>query len=304
MEFGVDEANQPSDDEGDGQGEDQQGQQGQQGGEQSGQGTGAGAPEGDVGAGGGDDLISDLAGPDEMAEQDKAADAPRPKEATEEEIYAVQQIFALRINRLELAPSLAFTVNDPFVSHTAIGVALNYWWTNVLAVGANFLWYQGLQNNSDLNFFVRRSTRLAVPITEWQMGAHLNFTFVPLYGKFSMFNEFIFQWDAYVVGGVGLMRTRPIPVIDEAVREFDFGNRVAFNAGIGIRIFVSRFLSIFTEIRDYIYLEKLENREVALGDARTDPDTWLSGNELTNNVSVQVGFTVFFPFTFEYKLPK
>jgi outer membrane beta-barrel protein len=212
------------------------------------------------------------------------------------------------LNRVELAPSAGFTVNDPYVFRPALGVALNYWWTNVLAVGVNFNWYQGLGNarngGQDLNFFVRRSTRLAVPITEWQLGANLNFTYVPLYGKFSMFNEFIFQWDAYIVGGVGLMRTRPIPVVDPTVREFEYGNRIAFNAGIGIRIFLSRFLSIYTEIRDYLYLEKLENREVALGADRLDPNTWLSGNELTNNVTVHVGLTVFFPFTFDYRLPK
>ena len=32
-----------------------------------------------------------------------------------------------------------------------------------LAVGANFLWYQGIESESDLNFSIRRSTRFAVP---------------------------------------------------------------------------------------------------------------------------------------------
>ena len=63
-----------------------------------------------------------------------------------------------------------------------LSVGLNYWVTNVLAVGANFMWYQGVESESDLNFSVRRSTRLAVPITEYQLGAHLNFTYVPIYG--------------------------------------------------------------------------------------------------------------------------
>ena len=254
---------------------------------------------GEMDLGGDMDLSGDFLGGDGAEEEERST------ETTDEEIYAVQQMYALRINRLELAPSAAFTLNDPYVARRAIGVGLNYWWTNVLAVGANFLWYQGLEAESDLNFFVRRSTRLAVPITEWQMGANLNFTYVPLYGKFGMFNNYIFQWDSYIVGGVGVMRTRPVAVIDPTTREFDFGMRIAFNVGLGIRVFVSRFLSVFTEFRNYMYLERLENLSVALGEGREDPETWFRDSaELTNNLSVQLGMTIFFPFTFEYRLPK
>jgi outer membrane beta-barrel protein len=222
-----------------------------------------------------------------------------------EEIFAVQRMYVLRSGRFELAPSLAFTFNDQYVTHPALAVGLNYWVTNVLAVGASFLWYQGVESESELNFSVRRSARLAVPITQYQLGAHLNFTYVPIYGKFSMFNDAIFQWDSYLVGGVGMMRTRPVAVIDPAVRSFDFDWRVAFNAGIGLRLFVTRFFTIFGEFRDYLYLEKLENLDVELGAARTDEDTWIDQEAtLTNNVTAHVGVTLFFPFTFEYRYPK
>jgi outer membrane beta-barrel protein len=250
------------------------------------------------------DVIGQLAAPTDKGATGPRSTAPQAKEVAEE-VYAVQQIYALRNGRFELAPSIAFTVNDPFVSHPAPSIAFNYWWTNVLAIGANFLWYQGLENESDLNFFVRRSTRLAVPITEYQLGAHLNFTYVPLYGKFAMFNDHIFQWDAYVVGGLGVMRTRPVAVIDPEIRQFEFDWRVAFNAGIGLRVFITRYLAIFGEIRDYAYLEQFENLSVALGSERSNPDTWLADKPtLTNNVTVHLGATLFFPFDFDYKRPK
>jgi outer membrane beta-barrel protein len=237
--------------------------------------------------------------------QEKVEGGVQRETETAEEIYAVQRMYVLRNGRFELAPSLAFTFNDPYVTHPALAVGLNYWVTNVLAVGANFLWFQGIESESDLNFSVRRSTRLAVPITEYQLGAHLNFTYVPIYGKFTMFNEAIFQWDAYLVGGVGMMRTRPVAVIDPAVRSFDFDWRVAFNAGIGLRVFVTKYFTIFGELRDYIYLEKLENLSVELGAAREDESTWIDSNStLTNNVMVHMGVTLFFPFSFEYRYPK
>src|SRR5687768_6175706 len=271
MEFGLDEAQTEG-----------QGEAGAEGtGEAGAEGTGEAGQEG---AGG--DVIGDLAAPEQQQQAAQGERAPRRTEAIEE-IYAVQQIYALRNGRVEISPSVAFTVNDPYVSHPSGGLGINYWWTNVLAVGINFLWYQGLENESDLNFFVRRSTRLAVPITEYQLGAHLNFTYVPLYGKFAMFNEYIFQWDAYIVGGVGMMRTRPVAVVDPEVRQFDFDWRVAFNVGVGIRVFLTRWLAAFIELRDYAYLERLENLQVGLGANRTDESTWLADSaSLTNNVTV------------------
>ena len=255
--------------------------------------------------GGGGDIIGELAAEEDTGPEQRE-NVERPTE-TKETIYAVQQIYALRLKRAELAPSAAFTINDPYVSHPALSIAFNYWWTNVLALGVSFLWYQWgrIENReSDLNFFVRRSTRLAIPITEWQLGAYLNFTYVPFYGKFAVFNEFIFQWDAYIVGGVGLMRTRPVPVVDPEVREFSFGNRVAFNLGLGIRVFLSRWLGIFLEFRDYAYLEQFENLTVSVT-ARQNPDTWVADSPtFTNNITAQIGFTMFLPFTFEYNQPK
>jgi len=269
--------------------------------------AGGGEGGGDAGGGdaGGDGLGLGLGLGLDPAEGSAELDKRERRTESVEEIYAVQRVFVLRINRVELMPSVAFSLNDPFVNHMGASVGVNYWFTNVLAVGANFLWYQGLESESDLNFFVRRSTRLAVPITQWQMGAHLNFTYVPIYGKFNMFNSFIFQWDAYVLGGVGLMRTRPIPVIDPEIRSFDFAFRVAFNAGLGIRVFISRWLAITAEFRDYIYLERFENLDVALGTDRQDPNLWTAENSsIVNNVTAHLGVSIFFPFAFEYRKPK
>jgi outer membrane beta-barrel protein len=265
---------------------------------------GEAAAEGEASAEGGGDVLAELTAESGTSDAEQEATGPREQEVAEE-IYAVQRMYVLRNGRFELAPSLAMTVNDQYVSHPALAVGLNYWVTNVLAVGASFLWYQGVESESDLNFSIRRSTRLAVPITEYQLGAHLNFTYVPIYGKFSMFNDSIFQWDSYLVGGVGMMRTRPVAVVDPAVRTFEFDWRVAFNAGIGIRVFLTKYLTVFGEFRDYIYLEKLENLEVSLGADREEESTWIDENAtLTNNMTVHLGVTLFFPFGFEYRYPK
>ena len=65
---------------------------------------------------------------------DMDKEAARP---LKEQIFAVQQAYALRVRRFELQAGWSFTMNDQFVSHPAPVLALNYYITNVLAIGVN-----------------------------------------------------------------------------------------------------------------------------------------------------------------------
>jgi outer membrane beta-barrel protein len=236
------------------------------------------------------------------------------------QMYAVQQIYALRARRFELQPYWSFTMNDQFVSHPGPGVGLNYYITNVMAVGLNFNWYQGMNADSSFNAYTRRAVRVGVPLNEYQWSGAANFTYVPMYGKFAGFGDFIFHWDAYVVGGVGAISTRPVAVFDPSRRSFSYEPKVAFNAGLGVRIFFNRWFAGILELRDYIYNEKLENdanydamfmdiqndsqRQDARDAWRDNAGNWMGGSKLTNNVQIQAGVSIFLPFTWEYRLPK
>jgi outer membrane beta-barrel protein len=246
-------------------------------------------------------------------------DVAAQRHRLQEEIYAVQQIYALRNHRFEINPSANFSLNDPFVSHTGFGLSMNYWISNVLAVGVTGVFFQGLNASSDVNYFVGRSAELVVPINEYQLAAAVNFSYVPLYGKFSMFNRFIFHWDMYLTAGVGIMRTRPIPAVDPEVRTFDWNTRILFDAGLGFRVFVSRSVAITAELRNFIYPELLENTNTNLQETgpgaggaisttcstcRRNPANWTRDTSLTDNVMLSVGLTVFLPFSFSYHLPK
>ena len=256
------------------------------------------------------DLIEELAAGEETAD---GPEEPAPqREEIAEEIYAVQQIYALRLKRFELAPSAAFTLNDPYLKRYGLGLAMNYWFTNVLAIGLNFIWYDWcgerpgcnpLDRGTDIVPRIQNQFRLGVPINDWQFGLWANFTYVPFYGKFKV-RKTIFQWDSYLIGGVGLMRTQPIPVFDPEVRSFDWNTNVAFNVGVGLRIFMTRYLTFFTEFRAYMWPDKFENERVDPGN-RNDPSTWLqSGSTFVANTSIQIGITLFLPVKVEYRLPK
>ena len=280
----------------------------------------ADAPAGDAAAGGDaaaadtpDDSGGDAAGGsglDDICKIDPAAcpNLDMDKEAArplKEQIFAVQQAFALRVRRFEIEPYWSVSMNDQFVGHPAPGLALNYYITNVLAIGVNGNYYAPFNVDKAFNGQVRRAARVAVPLTEYQWGGALNFTYVPAYGKFAGFGDFIFHYDAYVVGGVGAISVRPIPVIDPNNRNFAFEPKLAFNVGIGLRIFFNRWFAATLEVRDYIFNDKLENLKVApvAADA-ANKATWYGDNSLTNNVQAQVGASFFLPFSFDYRLPK
>lgn len=228
-----------------------------------------------------------------------------------EQMYAVQQIYALRYHRFEVNPYFGLTMNDQFVSHNGPGLSLNFYITNVLAIGVNGNFYQGLNSVSGFNLQTSRAARVGEPITEYQWNANANLTYVPAYGKFAGFGDFIFHYDVFVLAGAGAISTRPIAVIDPDNRTFTFKPKVDVHIGGGLRIFFNRWLAATLEVSDYIFFDKLENPIIAEGpDAQNKPnaqhpDTWLDpGNYITNNVQVQLGLSVFLPFTWEYRLPK
>ncbi len=221
------------------------------------------------------------------------------------EVYAVQQIYALRRGRFELNPYWAFSLNDQFVTHPGPGLSVNYYLTNVLAIGLNGTYYQPFNGDSDFNFQNRRATRLAVPLNEYQLAGFLNFTYVPMYGKFSGFNQFIFHYDGFLTGGVGTVRSRPIAVIDPDNRKFDWNTNVAFDLGFGLRIFLNRWFAATAELRGFVYPEKIESTTVAsTAVEQRDPTKWAPNSELTVGIQAQLGISVFLPFSWEYRLPK
>lgn len=227
------------------------------------------------------------------------------------QMYAVQQIYALRSNRVEVNPYFGLSMNDQFVGHPGPGIAINYYLTNVMAVGINGNIYAGMNVNSDFNFQTSRAARVGEPVTEYQWNANANFQYVPAYGKFAGFSNFIFHYDVYAVGGVGAISTRPIAVIDPDNRSFSFKPKVDFRVGLGLRIFINRWFAAMFEVSDYIFFDELENPQIASGkDANgklkaQDSSTWLASDlSFTNNVQAQVGFSVFLPFSWDYRLPK
>lgn len=273
-------------------------------------GTDAPAVEGEPAAEGEGEGLGDICKIDPSAcptiDMEKAA-----KRNIDAQMYAVQQIYALRYHRFEVNPYFGITMNDQFVGHPGPGIALNYYLTNAIAVGINGNLYAGMNSNSDFNFQTSRAGRVGEPVTEYAWNANANVQYVPAYGKFAGFSNFIFHWDFYAVAGIGAISTRPIAVIDPDNRSFQFKPKINGRVGLGLRIFINRWFAAMFEVSDYIFADELENPSIASGinakgkPKAQDESTWLApDSSFTNNVQAQVGFSVFLPFSWEYRLPK
>jgi outer membrane beta-barrel protein len=272
------------------------------GGDATAKGSGDAAAEGDLGAEG--EGVGDICKIDPAAcpVLDMKKEAARP---IKESIYAVQQLYVMRARRFEFNPYwILRSLNDQFVQHPGPGIAINYYITNVLAIGANFRYYSPFNVDSAFNGQVRRAARVAVPLNEYQWGASLDFSYVFAYGKFAGFGDFIFEYDAFVMGGVGALSTRPIAVIDPDNRNFAYQPKLAADGGIGLRVFLSRWFAVNVAVKDYIYPEKLESLTTNEVDPGKESDWIQSSPKLTNDVELQAGFSIFVPFSFDYRLPK
>ena len=105
----------------------------------------------------------------------------------------------------------------------------------------------------------------------------------------------------YILGGAGVISTRPVSVVDPADRIFAYKPKVTFAAALGIHVLLSRSVGLDVELRDTLYDEAVESPTIANGPAGmpsavtspSNPATWYGGSSLTNFVALQVGVSFF-----------
>ena len=200
----------------------------------------------------------------------------------------------LKVNRIELQPSWGITMNDNIIQHFQFAGALNYYLTDVLAVGLEGQYYvKSLREPFDL---VARQARRLPTVNKYTFGASMNFHYVPIYGKFAVLDKHIVHWETALTAGVGFTQSEVLPR-DPALQPFK-NILVTPNVGASMRFFISRFLTVNAGIRDYIFVDKFEavSRMEPNGDiAKENADS-----SLVNNIMFQAGVSFWFPMSFEY----
>jgi outer membrane beta-barrel protein len=203
----------------------------------------------------------------------------------------------LKVGRVELLPQWGVTMNDNIIQHVQFSGALNYFLTDVLAVGLEGQYYvKNLREPFDL---VARQARRLPTVNKYNYGAALNFHYVPIYGKFAILDEHIIHWESFFTAGVGFTQSEVVPR-DPAFQGFT-NFLVTPNVGASMRFFITKFLTVNLGVRDYVFIDKYEpvNRGMGMNES-ADEAKDNADSSLVNNIVFQAGLSFWFPMSFEY----
>lgn len=203
----------------------------------------------------------------------------------------------LKVRRYELMPFVGTTMNDNMLRHYTAGAQLNYYLTDVLALGLEGqLFYR--QNREPFDLIGRQARRLPT-VNEYDWSAALNFHYVPVYGKFAILDKKLVTWEVLFTAGIGVAQSSVI----ERDRNFPgFSNfLIQPNVGASMRFFLSRALTISLGFRDYIMIDQFEPTDrSAMTNATAEEAKENADSSFINNVMFQIGISVWFPLSFEY----
>ena len=134
------------------------------------------------------------------------------------------------------------------------GGIINGFLSETMAIGveANYLQPQILQQYGDRGL----QDRVLPAINRYFWNASLNFSYVPIYGKFALFNRYIFQWEAYIEAGLGAMESQWISRDPADANATNF--LVQGHIGLGTRLFLTKWLVIHAYLKDYLFADKFE----------------------------------------------
>jgi outer membrane beta-barrel protein len=195
--------------------------------------------------------------------------------------------------RFELSPSGALSIKDPFFTKYMLGATLTYHPLESLGIGLHFNYAFPVvagaaqvcnRDPTSGPLGCRAATRSEL---DGRAPGQLNLIggvegqWAPLYGKFSLFSESFVHFDMYALAGVALVQyAGPAASGIGSSSQMTVGG----NGGLGARLFISRWLTLRTEIRDLVYREKVVP---------------LPTSELRQQIVFELGFSMFFPMVFK-----
>jgi outer membrane beta-barrel protein len=242
------------------------------------------------------DLNADLAATTEDATKiDTTTREVKP--VSWKDIVVVMRKPFLKLGRTDLMPFVGTTMNDNMIRHVSAGAQINYYLTDVLAIGVEGQFFaKNFREPFDL---VGRQARRLPTVNKYNFAGALNFHYVPVYGKFAVLDKHLIHWETYFTVGVGVTQSEIIP---RDPRYDAFTNiLITPNLGASMRFFLFKWLTVNLGIRDYMFVDQFEpaNRSDTNLASADDAKAKAEG-KFINNVMFQLGVSFWIPPTFEY----
>ncbi|MBP6628185.1 MAG: outer membrane beta-barrel domain-containing protein [Kofleriaceae bacterium] len=245
------------------------------------------------------DLAADTAAAESDTDAVKASalEAGTSKPVSWSDIVTVIRKPFLKLKRAELMPMLTTTLNDNMVRHYGFGAQVNYYVTDVLAVGIEGQ-YLVKQFREPFDLVARQARRLPT-VNKYNFSTALNFHYVPVYGKFAILDKHLVAWETFFTAGIGVAQSEVIP---RDTRFPGFTNiLISPNIGASMRFFVTKWATVDIGIRDYIFVDKFEPVDrSSMSNATAEQAKENADSSLINNVMLQLGISFWVPPTFEY----
>jgi outer membrane beta-barrel protein len=245
----------------------------------------------------GDSLDADDTKPTKVEEAE--AKPAKVTTASWQDIVVVPRKAFLKGGRLELSPFTGLSINDNLIRHYAFGAELNFFLTDVFFIGVQGEYFvKALTEREDL---IGLQYNRIPTLNRYLYGAAFNFGYVPVYGKFALFNKSIMHWEIYASAGIGWTRSEVIPRNPGSLGWTN--DLLTPNAAIGSRFFLFDWLTVNFALRDYVFADKFEpavhdpNATVAQLKANAD-------SKFVQNVMVYAGIGMYLPTKFQYKSPR
>jgi outer membrane beta-barrel protein len=203
----------------------------------------------------------------------------------------------LKVHRTELNPFTGVSINDNMIRHYTIGGELAYYLTDVLAVGVEGMYYR--HNPGEPFDLVARQARRLPTVNQYNWSAALNFHYVPVYGKFAVLDRKLVSWEVYFTAGIGAGQSEVIP---RDTKFPGFTNiLIQPNVGASMRFFIAKWLTVNLGVRDYLFIDKFEptNRAVGMNDTASEAKDH-ADSAFINNIMFQIGVSFWIPTSFEY----
>ncbi len=225
-----------------------------------------------------------MATPSEAAAQDLPEDKVKvsPLEAGGP---IVRRKLLYRSTRLEVMPYFGGTITDTFTQNMFVGANAAFHLTNEVSIGLNggfgFL-HPATSLRTSTEQTVRNPEDLTYSQIDWLVD--LEGQWVPIFGKFSLMDGIILNYDIHLIGGVGFVGQSAVASVEGTEPRFPSvaTSTVAGVAGAGLRLFVSDMFTVTFDVRDYIF-------------ARAEVSTGTESLRTANNVMMSLGVSIFLP---------
>lgn len=216
-----------------------------------------------------------------------------------EDIVVVPRKAFLKTGRFEFFPRAGISVSDQLIRHYSLGGELNYFLSDVFWIGIEGQYF--VKERTDRHDLIGLQFNRIPTVNKYLYSAALNFGYVPIYGKFTLFNRYIMHWEIYATAGAGVTQSEIIPrhVGDKTFKSM----LITPNFGVGARFFISQWLTFNVAFKDYVFSDKFEPIDRRLGESIESVKSRAS-SQLVNHMMVFAGVGLYLPPTFDYKSPR